>query len=109
MKPVTILKRARKLIERPGSWCKRHAAMTATYRPTYSKARSAKLFCAWGAINRAAGSHAETEAVSVFSAALPKQWREDFARWNDAPRRTHAQVLRAFDRAIALAEKEARQ
>lgn len=27
-------------------------------------------------------------------------------RWNDAPERTHAEVLAAFDRAIALAEQE---
>ena len=26
--------------------------------------------------------------------------------WNDAPERTHAEVLDAFDRAIALAESE---
>lgn len=29
----------------------------------------------------------------------------DFTAWNDAPERTHAEVLRAFDKAIELAEK----
>lgn len=28
-------------------------------------------------------------------------------RWNDAPERTHAEVMEAFDKAIALAEAEA--
>jgi hypothetical protein len=50
----------------------------------------------------------------IFSAGDPL-WRElmaatdgDPIRWNDAPERTQADVLAAFDRAIELAEQEAR-
>lgn len=38
---------------------------------------------------------------------VEKGWDMDIARWNDQPIRSFADVLAAFDRAIALAEQEA--
>ena len=43
------------------------------------------------------------DAVDVFAAAIGTR---DITLWNDAPERTQAEVLAAFDKAIALCEQE---
>lgn len=109
MKPATILKRARKLIEKPGSWCQLAEARTRDGESISCGDSMATQFCALGAIWRATGQNDDAptkflrEAVGArYTLAGPKS----VANWNDAPRRTHKQILKAFDKAIALAEKE---
>lgn len=53
--------------------------------------------------------HSYLDIVGFFVAALGLESDGDIANWNDAPERTLPEVHRAFDRAIALAEAEAKQ
>lgn len=55
---------------------------------------------------RYCGEHDDRQApIDALKRALRS--RGTTVGWNDSPKRTHTQVLAAFDRAIALAEKEA--
>lgn len=87
-----VLIAARKMIENPENWGKglererglgRHCAEVAIDRARYGS-REAKL-----ALVKAI-TGAESDAVGC-----------NIIYWNDAPDRTHAEVLAAFDRAIA--------
>lgn len=85
-----VLRRARALIDSPEKWCK-GAMRTEDGRR-----------CIFGAIDDAAGRLAIDES-HLFSRATGIR---NIAEWNNAPERTHAEVLAAFDRAIALAESD---
>lgn len=41
----------------------------------------------------------------LLDACVPKVFAQCLSNWNDAPERTHADVMDAFSRAIELAEK----
>jgi hypothetical protein len=49
-----------------------------------------------------------TAVKKVLQSAVGTSYAGGVANWNDAPERTQAEVLAAFDRAIELAEQEAR-
>lgn len=103
MKPVTILKRARKLIEKPDNWLNNGELV----RGGRFGSPTVRAFCPLGALCTAAGSLAgNKEAERLFKTAIKSDL---ISSWNDQPNRRHRSVLAAFDRAIALAEKEARQ
>jgi len=66
----------------------------------------AQCYCAFGGL-LAAGDDATTgdfRALPLLIDAIDLQPDAGIGDWNDAPDRTHADVLTAFDRAIALAE-----
>jgi len=67
-------------------------------------------YCVMGAIRRASPALG-VGGRDAFANALPSHMRGIVGptAWNDAPRRTKAEVLRAFDKAIALAEKPKRK
>jgi hypothetical protein len=90
-----ILIEARKLIEKPEDWngggfCKgKHCAQTAI-SSVASRSRSALEL--------------EKSAISTFATAADIKFETSASPiwvWNDASSRTHADVLAAFDRAIA--------
>ena len=58
-------------------------------------------WCSIGAIEWAGGGTAESSAKRALWRAVGTACISD---WNDAPGRTQAEVLEAFDRAIALCE-----
>lgn len=81
------LREARKLIER--GWCQ-------------GEAQIGHQFCILGACGWASG-----DSDLYFDMREPLQKAtgcEALSRWNDAPERTQAEVLAAFDKAIQLAE-----
>ena len=92
-----VLRRARALIDSPEKWCK-----GALYR---DGAR-----CVWGALDGIRTGEptpfrkAEAGATYITRAIGGR----NIASWNNAPERTHAEVLAAFDRAIKLAERGGR-
>lgn len=98
MSPTEILTAAREKIATPDAWCK----------DDYS--RDGKRFCAVGAIQSAAGCltfrrtiefHRATNALASAIGGSESDTNEGHILiWNDAPERTHAEVLAAFDRAI---------
>jgi hypothetical protein len=64
-------------------------------------------WCAAGAIFWATGIDEYSTAADVLVAAIGERTRHFIPQWNDAPERTQAEVLQAFDRAIELAESQA--
>ena len=101
-----VLRDAKRLIDEPGKWCK-------------SFRSSGDAMCAHGAIQCAISGNADNSSCERERAAalyiirtLPRAAVEKYhiktgvANWNNAPERTHADVMAAFDRAIALAEKD---
>ena len=109
-----ILQRARALIAKPGSWTQEAAARTAAEgAPVYTGSPEACSFCALGALEAArwralegvtcpeARDRVHELAVTAkrrLAAALPPG---GVVRFNDEPGRTQAEVVAAFDRAIA--------
>lgn len=85
MNTVDVLIAARKLIEKPENWC----------RETYETDSGA--YCAVGAISRAAVPDGDYgHALNVLEDVVG---HGNIEVWNDA--HTHAEVLAAFDAAIA--------
>ena len=90
---VTVLKKARALIDSPEKWCKRALERNGAY-------------CALGAMNFAATGDVFGDnggASRVLMNAVGEATEGWVASWNNAPERTHAEVMEAFDKAIILA------
>ena len=96
---LQILRKARKLIEKRERWIKFHLAETKDGGVVPATSKAAVLFCALGALQRAANTDSwDFPATDAFGKAIGT---DKIGFWNNRPRRTHAQVLRAFDKAIA--------
>jgi hypothetical protein len=93
------LREARALIE--GGWCQNYFRKDGGLR---------KCFCTDGAIIEVIDSETPNQyrdACITFEAANGLQHdHTSIWQWNDAPERTQADVLAAFDKAIALAEEQ---
>jgi len=63
-------------------------------------------YCVATAIS-AANQHSYHRGAHLAFEAANHIWSGGVMRWNDDPERTQEDVLKAFDKAIALAEKEA--
>ena len=92
-----VLRRARALIDSPEKW----------WRPSWENAPGNPA-CVANAICHANGELLFVEAHNVMCRALGLDRVPEIWHWNDAPERTHAEVLAAFDKAIELAERGAR-
>jgi len=94
-KPTSqILREARKLISVPERWCQH-------------KGHDGEGRCSVLAMHDAAGNMDGFNVVrGIFRTASAIGPDIPISNWNDAPERTHPEVLAAFDAAIALAEKE---
>ena len=90
---LRILRGARGLIENPEGWTKHAYARKETGKWARVWDKKAACFCTVGAILRSGGFHPFFEDAYL-------------ALWNDAPGRTHAEVLSAFDEAIASTDRE---
>jgi hypothetical protein len=113
IKPVTVLRRARKLIADPSAWVK------GAFK---RKRKGIQCYCAQGALAAAAGIHiVDKDTLSdevpgglpseyyaahlTLRKALTSLGHDDWVpRFNDNPKTDHADVLAAFDRAIELAK-----
>lgn len=91
--PKDVLIAARKLIEKPENWCQRQ----------FQNHLGAR--CAMGAICGAiADDYYENEEIAAKAAAILGDVVDTAViSFNDAPGRTHEEVLRAFDKAIEAA------
>ncbi len=99
---LEVLEAARALIAKPGGW-------------TQNQYGYAKCFCAAGAIWHAGHRFGVGggDAISVLSSALGLRDRtaweshdSPLVEWNDTPERTQADVIAAFDRAIATVREQ---
>lgn len=100
---VDVLRAARALIEK--GWTQYDFARNSGGWGVDEWHHSAACFCSWGALNRA-GIDLECNTASAIH-WLRSATVGPIAVWNDAPGRTQAEVLAAFDKAIELAQSEA--
>jgi hypothetical protein len=102
---VADLKAARALCER--GWCQGQSALDGEGQPTSPSSARVAMVCAMGAIDRTAPIGLDyTRHIEIADAIRRAVDAISIVDWNDAPDRTHADVLSAFDRAIALAGQE---
>jgi hypothetical protein len=106
MSAAQILRAARERITVPKRWTQKAMARDADGKPLYWwNGPHAACWCPSAAmlLLDPYDHHSFSTAVRLFRQAIGGA---NIGLWNDAPGRTHAEVLDAFDRAIALAEAE---
>ena len=95
-----VLVNARELISKPEAWTKRSYARSAGGDPVVPYSPKAACWCVSGAISISGRDitvrWAARDAI-LFAAGTSVM---DVPTWNDAPERTHAEVLAVFDKAI---------
>ena len=96
---AAVLTKARDLISDERRWCKGTLARGWFDVPVPVQSRFARRFCAMGAIERA-GRELGFPTENACS-ALEWQTIRTIPYWNDARRRTHAEIVAALDAAIA--------
>lgn len=107
MKPLTILRKARALLDDPQKWCQGAYARAPGGNPIGPETKGAVQWCAVGALRKVAGgpdADGIHEAVHELNASIRSPG--EILSFNDADRRKHAQVLKVFDRAIERLEGE---
>ena len=120
MNTVEVLKAAKALIDMPEKWTQGHPARDAWGWKVRIDSRDATQFCMNGARLRALNAVAYPARCGVDDQVRQHRRLDDATQrllreacgeyvpsWNDAPERTHTEVMEAFDRAIELAEAEA--
>lgn len=104
MTPKEILIAARAKIEAPERWTHGAYARDAGGREVEPTCPAAVCWCVRGAIDASTRHHSSNRPASVlFSQAVAGYGPLFIPIWNDAPTRTHTEVIAAFDRAIAAA------
>jgi hypothetical protein len=96
---LAVLVRARALLADERRWCGGSFARGRLEIPVPVGSVFARRYCAWGAIMRAGREF----GLPVEDARNALEWQtiRPVANWNDDPWRTHADVIAAFDGAIA--------
>jgi len=103
---MAVLARARALLSDEQRWCQGSFARGWFDVPVPPRSALARRYCALGAIMRAGRElGAPTEAACK---ALERQTVISVADWNDHRLRIHAEVISAFDAAIAQLDRETR-
>ena len=98
-----ILRKAKELIETKG-WCRRDYAVGLDGEAISWSAPEACRFCMAGSLYAAAKTNHSPALSQAFDAIKQSNSIGDLVIFNDARGRRKPQILKAFDRAIALAE-----
>jgi hypothetical protein len=104
-----ILRRAKRLLIPSYRWIQGTFTLMKVRR-----GKTIQCFCSAGAIEEATAELAPVgddwyKATEFLQRAINRHSDGySIASWNDKPRRTHAQVIAMFDRAIAMASRETR-
>lgn len=104
-----ILRNARQVIATENQWTQGRYARTRAGSPVTHQDPDAVCFCAVGALRRAEPDHTDArEAAARFLFLAVNDGRKpadhiQIPVFNDNPKTEHADVIRAYDRAIALA------
>lgn len=96
-----VLRKARAKITPEGAWTQEYLARDAANCPVSEVDPSAVCWCAFGVIGAVSSMDTWMAAIGIFGRAIGER---AIGYWNDAPERTHAEVLAAFDKAIAASE-----
>lgn len=108
MKPSEVLRAARAKIDTPEKWMRGAYARVGEHaiRSAFTIPPNADSYCSIGACFSACNSAGDFRnahrAINQLSLVIGRP----IDSWNDAPERTHAEVLAAFDAAIVRAEAE---
>ena len=99
---------ARVTLDSPHSWTQGVAAMDCLGNSIVPSSNAARKFCLYGATDRnCIGFEYQgvRNAIAVICQAVAPVMKKRFnlAEWNDAPERTHAEILTLLDNAIAVA------
>src|SRR6266513_2829502 len=96
---LAVLARARELIADERRWCRRSFARSWLNVPVPVQSAAARRYCALGAVMYAG----RKLGLPVEQARNALEWQtaRPVQDWNDDPLRTHAEVIAAFDGAIA--------
>jgi hypothetical protein len=103
---LRILKGARKALIPAYKW-----TQNAYTRRLRHRGKVVQCYCAQGALEAQVRTHAQrwSDAFLAAEGALAKagpRGGQSIESWNDDPRRTHAQVTKAFDRAILAVQRQ---
>lgn len=100
---LRVLTAARQRIAQPNGWTQDSFARNAEGDKVSDHHPSATCFCAWGAVRRARTDVYLEEhfgTTDTLFSVLGLQPGDSVASWNDNPKRTQAEVIAAFDKAI---------
>ena len=97
-KIADMLRRAKASLDTPDKWWQRGCMGRRRI------AQSSR--CALVAIDKAGEGAEWVSAGTVFAEAVGLKYASEIPRWNDAETTTHADLMAAFDKAIALAEQD---
>jgi len=100
------LRAAKALISRPEAWTKHTNARDAQGKKIASRNPAAVCFCGFGALMRVNPEKTAKRDQTYFYLKRIVPDRLDYVEWQDAPERTHDEVMNVFSRAIAQAEAE---
>lgn len=99
---IADLEAARALIDTPEKWIKGMGAHSASGMPVSIFGPDAVSFSIVGAYARSCGrGNVDREYAVICALRAAMGVDELMYLWNDAPERTHAEVLELFDKAIA--------
>lgn len=105
--PREILIAAREKITTPERWCQGAHARDEGGQTVLAKDPAACVWCIDGAlwaVTRFTQTSARASASILLGEQIGAYSANSIHKWNDAPERTHAEVLAAFDRAIEESE-----
>lgn len=104
MNEAEILRKAKALIE--NGWCQGSNAKDSAGDRCDERSDRAASFCALGALVRIRSLECQDEYPwTAPTYLIPVIHSNDIVGWNDAPSRTKAEVVEAFERAAQRAEK----
>lgn len=100
---ITALEAARALLDDPKHWTQKRYAANKRGEEANPVGPEAVCWCSLGALAKVTRSSIVRETPTFWHAQglLESELSVSVIRFNDDPRRTHADVLAAFDRAIA--------
>lgn len=103
MSAAEVLRKARALLTPEGAWTQGDYARDAIGREVGYLDPAATCFCTVGAVSAAASALGLNRRLGIDRLQEVLKWPH-LPSWNDLPGRTQAEVLAAFDAAIAAAE-----
>ena len=106
MTALHLARRVRELLSEPGRWTQGYFARDAAGQECASKDPAATCWCVVGAMVRLGSDdpRPDIEFINALKAHLGPPC--SLSMWNDAPGRTHADVLALLDRVVAQMERE---
>lgn len=110
MKPSEVLRAAREKIATPEKWTRGVEAKNACGDGVSAFSHSAVGFCIIGALSLITSTYGDEQhdycAATRYLRLGIGEPVHSLSLWNDAPERTHVDVIDAFTKAIAIAEAE---